>query len=163
MKKPALYFFIYIVFCLLQFFLNQYLNVFGISPNFILVLIVCIGLMKGSFDAQIIGFWFGFTWDVFSTDIFTTRAMLFTMLGYFSGKLDKKFDADNIFFQCAIVLVTSLVYNLGIYLVSCIIMQNNVLWCSSNISVLKSISKILATVAITPFVFYVLRRVLKGM
>ncbi|MDR1244279.1 MAG: rod shape-determining protein MreD [Endomicrobium sp.] len=161
MKKPALYFFIYIVFCLLQFSLNQYLNVFGISPNFILVLIVCIGLMKGSFDAQIIGFLFGFTWDVFSTDIFTTRAMLFTMLGYFSGKLDKKFDADNIFFQCAIVLVTSLVYNLGIYLVSCIIMQNNVL-CSSNISVLKGISKILATVAITPFVFYVLRRVLKG-
>ncbi|MDR0618209.1 MAG: rod shape-determining protein MreD [Endomicrobium sp.] len=160
MKKTTLYFFIYIVFCLLQFFLNQYLNVFGISPNFILVLIVCIGLMKGSFDAQIIGFLFGFTWDVFSTDIFTTRTLLFTMLGYFSGKLNKKFNADSIFFQCTIVLVGSLVYNLGIYLVSSIIMQNNVL-CSSNITVLKNISKILAAVAITPFVFYVLHRLLK--
>lgn len=156
MKKLILYICIYIIFCLLQFFFSQYFNTFGIFPNFVLVCVVCIGFIKGSFNAQIVGFLFGLTWDVFSTDIFATRAMLFTILGYLSGKLNKKFNVNNIFFQCVIVFLTKVVYDLGLYFISCILMQD----CMITIT-FRNISNILTTIIVTPFIFHVLRRILK--
>jgi rod shape-determining protein MreD len=120
------------------------------------VCVVCIGFIKGSFNAQIVGFLFGLTWDVFSTDIFATRAMLFTILGYLSGKLNKKFNVNNIFFQCVIVFLTKVVYDLGLYFISCILMQD----CMITIT-FRNISNILTTIIVTPFIFHVLRRILK--
>ncbi|MDR1522536.1 MAG: rod shape-determining protein MreD [Endomicrobium sp.] len=157
MRKLILYFLIYIFFCLIQFFFSQYLNSFRIFPNFILVCVVCIGFIKGSFNAQLVGFLFGLTWDIFSTDVFATRALLFTILGYLSGKLNRKFDIINTFFQCVIVFLANIVYDLGLYLINCIIIQD-----FKDTLTFKNISNIFTTTIVTPFVFYVLRRVLKG-
>jgi rod shape-determining protein MreD len=119
------------------------------------------GLLKGSLNAQLIGFLFGLTWDIFSTDIFATRALLFTILGYCSGKLRKNFDEDSIIFQCIVVFVASLVYNLGVYFVNYIIIQD-VLGFSLYIILVKNISKILINVVVTPCVFYVFKVCFKG-
>ncbi|MDR1417814.1 MAG: rod shape-determining protein MreD [Endomicrobium sp.] len=160
MRKYIFYFFIYIVFCLLQFCFSQYLNIFGIYPNFILIFVVCIGLLKGSFNAELIGFLFGLTWDIFSTDIFATRALLFTILGYCSGKLRKNFDEDSIIFQCFVVLAASLAYNLGVYFINYITIHDILVY-NLGITLVRSISKTLINVIVTPCVFSVLRRVLK--
>jgi rod shape-determining protein MreD len=151
MRKVTIYFFIYIVFCLLQLFFSQYLNIFGVYPNFILILVVYIGLLKGSLNAQLAGFLFGLTWDTFCTNIFATRAMLFTILGYCSGKLRKKFDEDSIVFHCVIIFIASLSY---------IIIMQDILTYNLDI-VLKNVSKILINVVVAPCIFYVLRRLLK--
>ncbi|MDR0723837.1 MAG: rod shape-determining protein MreD [Endomicrobium sp.] len=160
MRKFIFYLYIYIVFCLLQFFFSQYLNIFEIYPNFILIFVVCAGLLRGSLNAQLAGFVFGITWDIFSTDVFATRALLFTILGYCSGKLRKNFDEDSIIFQSAIIFVASLVYSLGVYLINCSVIQYILVY-NFNVVLIKNIFQILINVAAALCVFYVLKRYFK--
>jgi rod shape-determining protein MreD len=154
MRKTIDYLLIYIVFCLLQFSFGKYLNIYSVFPNFILILIVYLGLSKGSMDAQLLGFLFGLTWDVFSTDIFGIRAIMFTFIGYFIGILSKKFDRSRVFTQCAVVLFASVIYWIGFSFAYYVIPE------SGNYTfaffTLLGIAKIIVTVLIAPAVFYFL-------
>lgn len=161
MKKFICCFFIYIIFCLLQFFFSQYFRIFGVYPNFILIAVVSIGLLRGSFSAQIAGFLFGLTWDVFSTDIFAVRALLFTIIGYCCGKLRKNLDGSSVSAQCFIILIAGIIYNFGLYFINSILLQD-ISMCNVFNGVFKYTFKILANLVVTPGIFYVLRKLLKG-
>jgi rod shape-determining protein MreD len=99
--------------CLLQFFFGKCINVDGILPNFILIATVYLGLSKGKMSAQLMGFFFGLTWDAFSTDVFGVRAIMLTIIGYCSGALSKDFDKDQVFAQVTLVFGACIVYWLG--------------------------------------------------
>ncbi|MDR0956609.1 MAG: rod shape-determining protein MreD [Endomicrobium sp.] len=157
MKNLIYYIIFYIVFCLLQFSFSKYINFFGKFPNFILIFIVYIGLSKGSMFAQLMGFLFGLTWDVFSTDFFGIRTIMFTIIGYFSGKLNKNFDGDKILTQYVVVFLASVVYKLGTNLICYVILSNK----DYNFLILDSSLKIFITVLIAPVIFYILNYVKK--
>jgi rod shape-determining protein MreD len=159
MKKIIWYILLYIIFCLLQLFFGKYINICGIYPNFILILIVYLGFLKGSVKAQLLGFLFGLTWDVFSTNIFGIRAVLFVIIGYVTGMFCQKFDRSQILTQLVSVFFTSLVYLLGFSFFYYIFSNADsyVLICI----ILSGILKIVATLFITPAVFHTLDRVYK--
>jgi rod shape-determining protein MreD len=158
MKKIICYILIYVIFCLLQFSLGKYINIRGIFPNFILILIVYLGLSKGAMSAQLAGFLLGLTWDAFSTDIFGARAMTFTIIGHFLGRLAKKFDRDKIYTQFVIVFLAGIAYLLGvgfIYYISYSYSGNN---CNYNFTFFDPTVAIesLVTALVAPGVFYIL-------
>ncbi|GHT44995.1 hypothetical protein AGMMS49936_01520 [Endomicrobiia bacterium] len=163
MRKIIHYILIYIVFCLVQFSFGKYTNICGIFPNFILILIVYLGLSKGTMEAQLMGFLFGLTWDIFSTDISGTRAIMFTIIGHFLGRLNKKLDRDKIYTQFVIVFLVSIVYWLGVSFIYCI--SYCIIHGSGNYNftffTLSGATKIFATVLVAPAVFYVLNYALK--
>ncbi|GHT61555.1 hypothetical protein AGMMS49531_08690 [Endomicrobiia bacterium] len=156
MRKILYYIIISIVFCLLHFSFGKHMNIYGIFPNFILILIVYLSLSKGTMDAQLMGFLFGLTWDIFSTDIFGTRAIMFAIIGHFLGRLNKKLDRDKIYTQFVIVFLASIVYWLGI---------SFIIHASGNYSfsffTLSGAAIIFVTALVAPAVFYVLNYVRK--
>jgi rod shape-determining protein MreD len=107
--------------------------------------------------AQLMGFLFGLTWDVFSTDFFGIRTIMFTIIGYFSGKLNKNFDGDKILTQYVVVFLASVVYKLGTNLICYVILSNK----DYNFLILDSSLKIFITVLIAPVIFYILNYVKK--
>jgi rod shape-determining protein MreD len=56
------------------------------------------------------GFIFGITLDIFSTNIFGLKAIAFTILGYSFGKLFINFNLEQILIQIIIVLLANIVY-----------------------------------------------------
>jgi rod shape-determining protein MreD len=161
MKKIIYCIFIYIIFCLLQFSLGKYINICGIFPNFILILIVYLGLSKGAMSAQLAGFLFGLVWDAFSTDIFGARAVIFTIIGYFLGRLAKKFDRDKVYTQFVIVFLAGIAYLLGIGFIYYIAYRGSS--CNYNFTSfnLTGAAESIVTALVAPVVFYILDYVSK--
>jgi rod shape-determining protein MreD len=156
MKKFIIYFLLYLIFCILQFFFGKYLNICGVFPNLILILVVYLGLTSGIVSAEIAGFLFGLTWDVFSTDIFGMRAVIFTVVGYLTGMTNKNFDKDRPLAQIVVVLSANLVYWFGFSFIYWILPagKNG----SSSFTTVQVAFKIFATVLIAPVIFFVLDR-----
>jgi rod shape-determining protein MreD len=82
---------------------------------------------------------------------------MFTIIGYFSGKLNKNFDKDKIFTQYVIVFFADVVYSLGTSLIYYVISDNK----NYNFIGLGCSLKIFITTLIAPIVFYVLNHVKK--
>lgn len=157
MKKLISYLLFYVVFCLIQFFLGRYVNVYGIFPNFILILIVYLGLSKGIMNAQLTGFLFGLTWDVFSTDIFGIRAVMFAVIGYFAGRFCGSFDREKTLTQFVIVFFASIVYWAGFSLIYFVVSGGENY--AFSLTILSILVKIIITVLFAPLVFYILDRI----
>jgi rod shape-determining protein MreD len=156
MKKFITYFLLYIIFCTLQFFFGKYINICGIFPNLILILIVYLGLTKGFVSAELAGFLFGLTWDIFSTDIFGIRAVVFTIVGYLTGMMNKHFDKDSPLAKIVIVLSANLVYWFGFSFVYWVLPAGES--SSSSFITAQAAFKILVTVLIAPIIFFILDR-----
>jgi rod shape-determining protein MreD len=104
------------------------------------------GFKKNVF-AQIIGFLFGVTFDVFLSNVFGVNTIVFAIIGYLSYKLSNFFDKDIIFAQIFIVLVFSIIYLICILLIYYIIHENY------NFNIYNIIGMI-TTIISTPIVFY---------
>jgi rod shape-determining protein MreD len=155
MKELIFYIFLYIVFCLLQFSFGKYLNICGIFPNLISILIVYLGLSKKTINAQILGFLLGLTWDVFSPNVFGVRAIMFASMGYFTGLLSKNFDRDRISTQCVVVLFSNIIYWLG-FNFTYYILTNGSSHTSFAFITFRGTLRLIVTVIIAPAVFYIL-------
>jgi rod shape-determining protein MreD len=156
MKKVIAYFLLYIIFCILQFFFGKYLNICGVFPNLILILIVYLGLTRGVVSAEIMGFLFGLTWDVFSTDVFGMRTVIFTIIGYFTGKINKNFDKDRAPAQIVIGVLTNVAYWFIFSFIYWVIPASES--GSPSFITIQLMFKILTTVIATPIVFFILDR-----
>jgi rod shape-determining protein MreD len=136
------------------------MNICGIYPNFILILIVYLGFSRGSVNTQLLGFLFGLTWDVLSIDIFGIRAILFVVIGYLAGLFSKSFDGSKVITQFVLVLFASIIYWVGFTFLYYVLSDMSFSFTFSLITLLGPM-KVVATVFITPAVFYVLDRVYK--
>lgn len=96
-----------------QFIIGKFAP-YGVYPNIILVVIVYLGLTRGPMAGQLLGFIFGLTWDMFSTDIFGARALMFTIVGYIAGRLSKDMHAYNAVAQIAVTFIASVIVWAGL-------------------------------------------------
>jgi rod shape-determining protein MreD len=109
---------IYLVLIVVQFVVPKYVpfNIWMVYPNFILMFIVYTALNKGIMKGQIIGFIYGLTWDILSTDIFGIRALSFTIAGYLAGSFNKKLNKNQPLTQIIVMaiglIVTQLILNI---------------------------------------------------
>jgi rod shape-determining protein MreD len=141
---------------MLQFFFGKYLNICGVFPNLILILVVYLGLARGIISAEVMGFLFGLTWDVFSTDVFGIRTVIFTIIGYFTGKINKNVDKDRALAQIVIVVLTNFAYWFIFSFIYWVIPASE--RGSPSFITTQVMFKILATVIVTPIVFFILDR-----
>ena len=110
MRKYAFYFIILFIIPAIQFSLSRYFTISGLAPNLILITIVFMGLMRGPIMGEVIGFSMGLFWDSLSVGLFGSHAFIFTTVGYLCGKLNKKWDEENISTQAFLVFASSVFY-----------------------------------------------------
>ncbi len=109
---------IYFALIIVQFVIPKYrpFNIWMVYPNFILMFIVYVALNKGIMKGQTIGFLYGLTWDVLSTDIFGVRTLSFTIAGYLAGSFNKKLNKNQPLTQIIVMaiglIVTHLILNI---------------------------------------------------
>ena len=109
---------IYLILIIVQFVIPKYMpfNIWTIYPNFILMFVVYTALNKGIMKGQTIGFIYGLTWDILSTDIFGIRALSFTVAGYLAGSFNKKLNKNQPLTQIIVMaiglIVTQLILNI---------------------------------------------------
>jgi len=116
--------------------------------------VVYLALSKEKIIAELMGFLFGLTMDVFSIGIFGLKAVIFTIIGYVFGRVFIYFDKNKIFVQFVIVLFANVVYLLSVGLIYFLLSEGKVGDLSSNI--LPNCVKAIVTAASAPIVFYVL-------
>jgi rod shape-determining protein MreD len=120
-----------------------------------MIAVVYMGLSRGKLSGEVMGFLLGITWDAFSTDVFGVRAIMFTLIGYFSGMMNKDFDKDHVFTQITAVFLANMIYWIGFSLIYYIIPEGSGSYKPFVITMQGSL-KIALTVAIAPLIFYIL-------
>jgi len=104
------YLLLYLCGIIVQFGWGQYLNINGLAPNFILILTIMLGLIRGSMAAQTMGFMWGLSWDIVSVGMFGSNSFTLTLVGFLSGKLSHKWDESKFESQMLIAFIGSAFY-----------------------------------------------------
>jgi rod shape-determining protein MreD len=128
----------------------------GVYPNFILVAVVYLALLEEKIIAEIMGFLFGLTMDVFSTSILGLKTVIFTAIGYVFGKVFIHFDKNKIIVQFVVVFLANVVYFGWAGLVSFLFSERSLDGLSAVI--LLNFTSTVVTAVSAPIVFYILNR-----
>jgi rod shape-determining protein MreD len=129
---------------------------FGVYPNFILVAVVYLALSEEKIIAEIMGFLFGLTMDVFSIGILGLKTVIFTTIAYVFGKVFIYFDKNKIIVQFVVVFLANVVY-LVVFGLVCFLFSEGKLDDFSAV-ILFNCTEAVVTAVSAPIVFYVLNR-----
>jgi len=111
----------------LQLLWVQYLPIFGIGPQILLVVIIYFALNYGPIIGEIYGFISGLFLDIFSISVFGTQCFIFTIIGYINGIMSNRVDEKNIRVQCILSLLETY-FQIGIvYLFSKIFLSDSII------------------------------------
>ena len=102
---------------ILQTTLFKHIQIFGISPDFMIVIIVSFAIIRHEVEGALIGFFAGLLQDILFGSPIGINALLYGLIGYFSGKPFKEFYVENYFFPLLLVGLSTFFYNLGYYVI----------------------------------------------
>lgn len=115
LRRLSLYAFVFISALVVQFCWMKFLSPAGLAPDFILILVIFIGLMRGSFIGEVMGFAWGISWDVLSVGLFGSHALMFVLVGYLAGLLNRKWNESKIVTQMLLAGLASIFFSLGLF------------------------------------------------
>ncbi len=108
-----------IILSLLQISLLNLIEVKGITPDLLLILVVWITLAEGQFTGLFFGFGIGLLFDFITLDVIGTNALTKTIAAFFVGYFYKEgYVSERLgsFFFVLITLVTAVIHNLIYYI-----------------------------------------------
>ena len=148
---------IYFALIIVQFVIPKYMpfNIWMVYPNFILMFIVYIALNKGIMKGQTIGFLYGLTWDVLSTDIFGVRTLSFTIAGYLAGSFNKKLNKNQPLTQIIVMAIGLIVTHLILNITYVIMPASETVYVQNFELSFLIIVNILINLILTPIIFKV--------
>lgn len=94
---------------ILQNTLADYLGGFGVKPDFVLIIVVYIGLFFGAFRGEILGFSGGLLEDILSGGPLGINALTKSIIGFLSGIIKKNLYPERIISQAAILAGATLI------------------------------------------------------
>ncbi|MCC8051173.1 MAG: rod shape-determining protein MreD [Clostridiales bacterium] len=105
-----------IVICvLLQATVCPMIAIGDIKPNLLIILTVSFGLMRGRREGMLIGFFCGLLTDISFESTLGFNALMYLLVGYFSGYFFRIFYDDDIKTPLLLISVSDLVYGIVQY------------------------------------------------
>lgn len=126
MRKTAIAICLILIFFVV-FFLQ--VNIFssftiaGISPNLIVIYVLCIGLFANQFFGISLGVLFGLILDFVYGKLIGTSAVMLCVIGYLGSYFDKNFSKENKLTIIFMVAGSTLIYEFGSYFLNSIILE----------------------------------------
>ena len=117
MRKGMIIFFIILSFLsiyLLQVNFFSWFNLAGVKPNLFVMLVLVIGLFSGRGIGTTFGILFGLSLDFFVGKSIGISSIMLGIVGFIGGYLDKNFSKDSRVTMITMVVITTLLYELGI-------------------------------------------------
>jgi len=115
MNKKFLFWFSTIFICFaFQILSSSALSIFGVFPNFLILSTIFFALYYGPLRGTILGFIWGLFADSSSICIFGSQTFMLTLIGYVSGRFQRKIDEEKPIAQMGLVLLMSIFYVWGL-------------------------------------------------
>ena len=123
MKKTLSIILILITFFVIYFLqinLFNWFNIYGVSPNLFIILVLIIGLFIGKKVGLAFGIVLGLYIDVVDGKIFGQTALMLGIVGLLGEYLDKSFSKESRITLMFMVASTTIIYEVGIYIINII-------------------------------------------
>lgn len=117
-RKLLFYFFIVILLLLLQTTLLQYVAIYGVLPNLLVVFIISAALLRGNVEGGAVGLFAGLAADLMFGSVFGFYALFGFYLGIVVGSLNKRLFRDNLLIVVFFTFVYSAAYESVIYTIN---------------------------------------------
>jgi rod shape-determining protein MreD len=97
-------------FMLLQSTVLDYVKIYGIKPNLLLVFIISVALLRGNVEGAAVGFFAGLTHDVIGGKVLGFYSLLGMYTGLILGSVNRRLYRENIFLAVFFTFLSSIVY-----------------------------------------------------
>ncbi len=116
MKRIIVYFIEIILCFVLQSSLFHYIKLAGIMPNLLLILVVSTAYMRGRIPGLLIGFFSGLLVDLSFGSVIGLYSLIYLLIGYFFGFMNKYFSNDDVTLPLIFVAVGDFFYGFFYYI-----------------------------------------------
>jgi rod shape-determining protein MreD len=113
--KVLVYAAVIFIFILLQSTVFEYMKVFNVRPNLMIVFVICMALLSGNVEAAVTGFFAGLLQDVLFGHSIGFYALMGMYLGYAAGSSNRRLYRDKLFVAVLFVFVWSFIYEFAVY------------------------------------------------
>lgn len=103
------------VIVLLQATFADYIKIYYVKPNLMIVFIISVALLRGNIEGAIIGFSMGLSQDIVSGKLLGFYALLGLLLGLIVGSVNKRLYRENFFVILFFTFISSVVYEWVVY------------------------------------------------
>lgn len=124
MKKFGLVISFIIVFLIIYILQSNFFSWFtiaGVKPNLIVILVLFIGLFTNRIYGLTCGVVFGLLLDIFISKKIGISSIMLGTTGLIGGILDKNFSKDSKITIIGMVIVTTFLYEFGVYIINSIV------------------------------------------
>jgi len=123
--RTRIYITLFIVFLIIYFLQANFFtwfNLADIKPNLFVILVLFLGLFAGSKVAFTFGIIFGIYIDLFIGKSVGATSVVLGIIGLLGGYFDKSFSKDSRITIMVMVIISTAIYEIGIYAINILIM-----------------------------------------
>ncbi len=113
-SKIILYIVLIFTFVTTQVTFLNHINIFGVTPNLVIILIVSISLLEGRIHGSTVGFFTGLCLDAVIGVALGFQALLGMLLGLALGNINKRFFKENILVMTICTFISTILYESAI-------------------------------------------------
>lgn len=121
MRKSIITLVLLIIFLIIYFIhvnFFSWFNLAGIKPNIFVIFVLIVGLFSGKSKGIAIGIVSGIFLDFFIGKSIGITAVMLGIVGFFGGYLDQNFSKDSRFTLIIMIIITTMLYEMGYYLLN---------------------------------------------
>lgn len=100
---------------LLQTTVFHHIELAGMVPNLILVVVVAYGYMRSKAEGMYVGFASGILIDLLYSDLIGMNAVLYMTIGYVAGICNEIYYRDEVSVPLIIIAISDFIFNFGYY------------------------------------------------
>ncbi len=112
MHRRLSFFVVLIVGILLQVTVAPELSIWGVKPDFLLAMTICVALLEGPIIGALFGFTSGFLADIFSTSLLGVTALAKTAIGFVAGIFSTRVISRSVLWPAGMCFVASIFHEI---------------------------------------------------
>ena len=116
--KIASYAILVLFIAILQTTLFDYIKIFNVKPNILLVFTVSFAIMNGNVNGAVAGFFSGMVFDLMTGSILGLNTLLSMYTGLVCGNVNKRFYRDNIVVVMIMTFISTFLYSTIFYILT---------------------------------------------
>jgi rod shape-determining protein MreD len=116
--KILIYTFLIFLIVILQSTVLDYIKIYYIKPNLLIVFIISVALLRGNVEGSIIGFFIGLSQDLISGKLLGFYTILGLYLGLIIGSVNKRLYRENFMVIIFFTFISSIAYEMVVYFLS---------------------------------------------
>jgi len=101
-----------------QVTLLNFISIFGVAPNLVIILIVSVSLLEGSVYGSTVGFFIGLCLDAVIGIALGYHALIGMLLGWSLGNINKRLFKENIFVMAICTFISTILFESAIIFAS---------------------------------------------